>query len=588
MLGRPNALEKKSSSRSRPFCDRFSTRHKHLMGGYWWAIIASLLITTSSAWAAQVTLAWDANTPAPDGYRLYRRPQNQAYNYSQPVWSGGATTCTLTDLGNATQYYFVVRAYSGTIESGDSNEIGYRTPAAGTTPTPTATPRPTATPTPAPNQAPIAEAGDNQTASSGQKVTLNGTKSYDPEAQSIAYRWVQTGGTSVSLSAATIAKPTFTAPSVATGQSSTLIFELTVIDTQSLSAADTCLVQVLGAPSADRDGDGVPDDQDAYPDDAAQWEQNQPPSQPTITYPANGATSVDLTPVLYSSAFLDANAGDTHKKSQWRIVSTKTKKTVLDVTRSDYFLTYFRVPLLVLRKNTEYACQVRFFDSHGLASEWSPTSVFTTRSSLYSRSGTLSEGQSDLSATDLNANGLSDEQETETMLRSLAYDEQNILALSIEQTGEQIVSMDALVSMDPNTEVPRPPVKDIGPYGLISYCIQVPQAGQEASVRLFFSAPIDPLAAWIQQGSDGKWRNGGEQIVPQPDGTSAIRRLKDGGENDIDGVANGIIIEKVALRETASSATQEDTTSNAAVDTDNSSGSDSSSAGSCFITSLLQ
>ncbi|MBI5063715.1 MAG: hypothetical protein HZB87_09715 [Desulfatitalea sp.] len=361
---------------------------------------------------------------------------------------------------------------------------------------------------------------------------------------------------------------------------------MTVTDSGSLSSTDTCLVQVTGAQAADRDGDGVPDDEDAYPDDASQWEQNQSPSQPAITYPVNGATAVDLTPVLYASAFSDANATDTHLKSQWRIISKKNQRTVLQVTRSDAYLTYYRVPRLVLSKNTEYTCQVRFYDNHGLASEWSSASAFTTRSTTYLRSSALPDTQGDIASIDLNANGLADTEETETILSAAAYDGQHALAVSIEEAGEKIVSIDDLVSIDPNTEEPLPLVKDIGPYGLVSYCIQVPQVGQEASVRLFFSEPIDPQAAWIAQAANGEWRNGTTQIHPEADGVSAVRLLKDGGENDIDGVANGTIIDMVATREAAATA-QDDANANAALDA-NGGGSHSSSAGSCFIDSLLE
>jgi hypothetical protein len=414
---------------------------------------------------------------------------------------------------------------------------------------------------------------------------LNGTKSYDPEGQAITYKWNQTGGTSVSLSAATVTKPTFTAPTVAAGQSATLIFELTVTDSKALAAVDTCLVQVTGATAVDSDGDGVSDDQDAYPSDATQWGQNLAPSQPVMTFPADGATSVDLTPVLYASAFSDANAADTHLKSEWRIISQKNQKTVLQVTRCGYYLTYYRVPRLVLSKNSQYTCQVRYFDNHGAASEWSLASAFTTRNSSFVRSSALPAA--DTALADLNANSVLDTQETETMLSAATYDDKCALAVSIAEAGEKILSIDDLVSIDPNAEEPLPPVQDIGSYGIISYCLQVPQAGQEVSVRLYFSEPIDPQANWLVQGDNGTWQDSPRSgVQPEADGASAIRLLKDGGENDADGVANGTIIDVVAPREVATD-TPQDTNQNAALDT-GSDGSGSSASGSCFIGSLLQ
>jgi len=75
------------------------------------------------AGAAQVTLAWDSNNPTPDGYRVYSRVEGRTYNYSSPAWTGATTTATIANLADNTTYYCVVRAYVGSEESGNSNEV---------------------------------------------------------------------------------------------------------------------------------------------------------------------------------------------------------------------------------------------------------------------------------------------------------------------------------------------------------------------------------------------------------------------------------------------------------------------------------
>jgi hypothetical protein len=75
--------------------------------------------------SAEATLAWDPNDPTPDGYRIYQRTGGQAYDYSQPVWTGSGTTGTVYNLDYDTTYYFVVRAYTGGQESADSNEVTF-------------------------------------------------------------------------------------------------------------------------------------------------------------------------------------------------------------------------------------------------------------------------------------------------------------------------------------------------------------------------------------------------------------------------------------------------------------------------------
>ena len=97
------------------------------------------------------------------------------------------------------------------------------------------------------NGAPIAEAGLPQTVHTGT-VTLDGTGSSDPDGDDLLFHWMQTDGTSVTLSDPTAARPTFTAPLVA-GE---LTFSLTVTDTFGLDNVDTTTVTISNSPpSAD-------------------------------------------------------------------------------------------------------------------------------------------------------------------------------------------------------------------------------------------------------------------------------------------------------------------------------------------------
>ena len=79
------------------------------------------------------------------------------------------------------------------------------------------------------NVAPTANAGTNQTVTSGVTVTLNGSASYDPDGSIASYAWTQTAGTpAVTLANGVTAQPTFVAPTVAAA--STLTFSLVVTD----------------------------------------------------------------------------------------------------------------------------------------------------------------------------------------------------------------------------------------------------------------------------------------------------------------------------------------------------------------------
>ena len=89
-----------------------------------------LILGTTFAGAASVTLSWDPSNPVPQGYRLFSRKVDQAYNYSLPAWEGKATTCTISNLDDQTEYCFIVRAYNGNNESSNSNEICLAPPVA--------------------------------------------------------------------------------------------------------------------------------------------------------------------------------------------------------------------------------------------------------------------------------------------------------------------------------------------------------------------------------------------------------------------------------------------------------------------------
>ncbi len=74
---------------------------------------------------------------------------------------------------------------------------------------------------------PVANAGPNQKVHSSDQVTLDGSKSYDPNGHSLTFSWLQlAGGPVVTLSNDNKAKPTFTAPLVT--NTTNLTFQLLV------------------------------------------------------------------------------------------------------------------------------------------------------------------------------------------------------------------------------------------------------------------------------------------------------------------------------------------------------------------------
>lgn len=79
------------------------------------------------------------------------------------------------------------------------------------------------------NLPPIADAGIGETVAESTVVMLDGSKSYDPDGDSLSYSWVQTAGPEVSIVGASTDRPTFEAPLVGR-DGAILTFDLSVTD----------------------------------------------------------------------------------------------------------------------------------------------------------------------------------------------------------------------------------------------------------------------------------------------------------------------------------------------------------------------
>jgi hypothetical protein len=183
------------------------------------------------------------------------------------------------------------------------------------------------------NHAPLAEAGADQTVAEGRPATLDGSASFDPDDDTLAYQWIQTGGPMVELAGANTARPTFTTPLLPGGAIGfeTLTFALTASD-GALSSTDMVQVtveQVNHAPLANAGADQTRNegavvtldatgssDPDGDPIRSYTWSQLSGPlvglsdsfsPTPTFTAPMTGAGGATLVFALaVSDGFLDS------------------------------------------------------------------------------------------------------------------------------------------------------------------------------------------------------------------------------------------------------------------------------------------
>ncbi|VTR71502.1 hypothetical protein DESC_950005 [Desulfosarcina cetonica] len=157
------------------------------------------------------------------------------------------------------------------------------------------------------NQAPVADAGPDQTVDEAQQVTLSGLNSIDLDDGIASFQWRQIQGAEVViLSDADQPEASFIAPDVDTSGAS-LVFELTVTDYTGAASVDTSIVNVTwvnvpptaeaGSAQTVSEGDGVVLDASGSsdPDDGLvgySWKQTQ---GPVVTLSNPQAASVSFT-----------------------------------------------------------------------------------------------------------------------------------------------------------------------------------------------------------------------------------------------------------------------------------------------------
>jgi PKD repeat protein len=118
---------------------------------------------------------------------------------------------------------------------------------------------------------------------------------------------------------------------------------------------------------------------------------NSPPSQPENFEPDDSATGVSLSPTLQACEFRDPNASevvlgekDTHAASQWQVTATSGDyaSPAFDSGRVTADLTSVSVPAGNLAASTKYYWHVRYQDSYGNWSAYSPETSFTTGTTM--------------------------------------------------------------------------------------------------------------------------------------------------------------------------------------------------------------
>ena len=107
----------------------------------WLCSALLLLCIANSSEALNVTIEWDPNAEAVDGYKIYYQADTAGPPFNgtgadqgpSPIDVKNVTTFSITGLPDGPVYYFAVTAYKGTLESGYSNVVSTGTGSSDTT-----------------------------------------------------------------------------------------------------------------------------------------------------------------------------------------------------------------------------------------------------------------------------------------------------------------------------------------------------------------------------------------------------------------------------------------------------------------------
>jgi hypothetical protein len=267
-------------------------------------------------------------------------------------------------------------------------------------------------------------------------------------------------------------------------------------------------------------------------------EDNRRPGAPVLTRPMNGESDVRINPTLSAQAFQDPDDGDMHARTRWQISRYPDfSSLVFDLESADH-LTTLDIPAALLPGATVYYWRVRFFDQHLRASAWSPVFSFSTLTDDIDGNGVPDDQEALDALMDLDGDGQPDGSQTGARCLDMVTGHGSITL----KAGDNVRMIDTLMSVAVETIALTEALPGRFPQGLIGFRVETMAVGDEASVTVYFSEPLDADTIWYKLDTDG-WQDYSQHASIAADRRSVTLHVRDGGHGDADGVANGIVVD---------------------------------------------
>jgi hypothetical protein len=110
-----------------------------------------------------------------------------------------------------------------------------------------------------------------------------------------------------------------------------------------------------------------------------------------------------------------------------------------------------------------------------------------------------------------------------------------------------VIKIDTLLSVDPNTIIDKVDRPENLPFGLLSFNLTVNNPGDVAEVMVYLSEPAKKGDKWFKYDSVNGWQDYSAHSWFSADRKSVTLELQDGGYGDADGMANGVIVDPSGL-----------------------------------------